>query len=121
MSASERVLSCPRCGGALRVNDGQPIRVNEREVEAFCAAPCSVSFDAVRCDDGGWIVREIDEEVPIVVVIAPEPRDVCEKCGKLDELRPYGANGERICFDCGQLDRPTTERQMRRRLFGEPS
>jgi hypothetical protein len=29
---------------------------------------------------------------------------ICELCGKVDELRPYGPKGERICFDCGQKD-----------------
>ena len=24
----------------------------------------------------------------------------CEFCGKLEELRPYGPNNERICLDC---------------------
>jgi pentose-5-phosphate-3-epimerase len=25
----------------------------------------------------------------------------CEYCGKVEELRPYGMNGAKICFDCG--------------------
>ena len=28
----------------------------------------------------------------------------CELCGKFDELRPYGPNGESVCFDCGMKD-----------------
>lgn len=28
----------------------------------------------------------------------PEP---CEYCGNVEELRPYGKNGAKICFDCG--------------------
>lgn len=28
----------------------------------------------------------------------PEP---CEYCGKVEEVRPYGKNGDKICFDCG--------------------
>lgn len=35
------------------------------------------------------------------VFIEGEPDDTCAYCGKIDELRPYGKNGARICFDCG--------------------
>ncbi len=54
-----------------------------------------------------------------VAVICPEPDGKCELCGKVDELRPYGPKGERICYDCAMKDEPTTERQMKRVLFGE--
>ena len=29
------------------------------------------------------------------------PTKPCEYCGKVEELRPYGKNGAKICFDCG--------------------
>jgi len=47
-----------------------------------------------------------------IVIIEAEPDGICEYCGKKDELRPYGKNGERICFDCGQKDLKTTEKMM---------
>lgn len=25
----------------------------------------------------------------------------CELCGRVKELRPYGPNGEDVCFECG--------------------
>lgn len=49
-----------------------------------------------------------------VLVIAVEPPSRCEQCGAIDETRPYGPNGERICFDCGRRDVKTTERQLRK-------
>ena len=52
-------------------------------------------------------------------IIATEPDGVCELCGKTAETRPYGPRGERICYECGQKDKATTERQMKRILFGE--
>lgn len=55
----------------------------------------------------------------MVVLIAPEPNGKCELCGTVDELRPYGPRGERICFDCGQKAPATTKRQMDRVLFGD--
>jgi len=33
-------------------------------------------------------------------IIAQEPDQVCELCGKIDECRPYGPKDEEICFDC---------------------
>ena len=54
-----------------------------------------------------------------VPVIAAEPDDVYELCGKVAECRPYGPNGERICYDCGMKDIATTNRMMAKKLFGE--
>lgn len=42
--------------------------------------------------------------------LAPEPPAVCEMCKKLDELRPYGPNGERVCFECGMKDPQAADR-----------
>ena len=51
--------------------------------------------------------------------IAPEPEDVCEMCGKVDELRPYGPNYERICFECGMKNETLSFRRMSEYIFGE--
>lgn len=50
--------------------------------------------------------------------IAPEPSQYCEMCGKIDECRPYGPDGEQICFDCGMKDEETTRQQMMKHIFG---
>lgn len=52
------------------------------------------------------------------VIIQAEEDDECEFCKKFDELRPYGPNRERICFDCAMKDEKTTERIMARDVFG---
>ncbi len=52
-------------------------------------------------------------------VIESEPHNKCELCGKIDELRPYGLNGENICFECGMKDEETTIRRFRQHLLGE--
>jgi hypothetical protein len=56
-----------------------------------------------------------------VPIICAEDDDVCELCGKVAECRPYGPNGERICYECGQKDPKTTEKMMGKFLFGETS
>ena len=52
-------------------------------------------------------------------VIEPEPDGRCELCGKVDELRPYGPKGERVCFDCGMKDPEAAKRQFAKLVLGE--
>lgn len=54
-----------------------------------------------------------------VVVIEAEPDFLCFKCGKVAETRPYGPNGEEICYECGMADRETTDGMMAIKLFGD--
>lgn len=52
-------------------------------------------------------------------VIARTPDAKCAYCEKVAELRPYGPNGEEICFECGMADEPTTGRQFDRHVLGK--
>lgn len=54
-----------------------------------------------------------------IPVIEAEPEFICFQCGKVAETRPYGPNGEEICYDCGMKDQATTNRMMGKVLFGE--
>lgn len=51
--------------------------------------------------------------------IAPEPEQMCELCGKIDECRPYGPNDEQVCFDCAMKDEETAKKKMAAYIFGE--
>jgi hypothetical protein len=53
-------------------------------------------------------------------IIEKEKSDECEYCGKVAELRPYGRNGARICFECGMKDenKVTTDKQFDKVLNG---
>jgi len=53
------------------------------------------------------------------IIIAPEKDQQCDFCGKIDELRPYGPNGECICYECGMNDKETTNKVMGKVLFGD--
>lgn len=47
------------------------------------------------------------------IVIEPEEADICELCGAKDELRPYGPDGKRVCFDCGTKPENMEETERR--------
>ena len=51
-------------------------------------------------------------------VIQWEPDRVCEQCGSVAECRPYGPNGEQICYECGEKDPDTTMRKLVERIDG---
>lgn len=52
-----------------------------------------------------------------LVIIEEEPEQQCDDCGKIAELRPYGPNGSKICFECGQKDEAGTIRRMQEVLY----
>lgn len=45
--------------------------------------------------------------------------EACELCGKVSELRPYGPNGEDVCFPCGMKDEEAAKRAMNKLVFGK--
>lgn len=51
--------------------------------------------------------------------IAEEAPQRCELCGVIKETRPYGPNGEEVCFECGMKDEGTTKKRMQLYIFGE--
>ena len=51
-----------------------------------------------------------------VLIISKEKKQQCDLCGIIAELRPYGPNGEVICFDCGMKHRETTQRAFAKLL-----
>lgn len=53
--------------------------------------------------------------------IAVEAPQKCELCGKVEETRPYGPNGERVCFECGMKDEAAAKRGFARYVLGEGS
>ena len=54
-----------------------------------------------------------------LVIIEEEPDARCELCGKIEELRPYGPNGERVCFDCMMKDEPAAIKRFNELLDGK--
>jgi len=52
-------------------------------------------------------------------IICEEDHRVCELCGKHAECRPYGPNGEDVCYQCGMKDEAALERGFRKHVLGE--
>lgn len=55
----------------------------------------------------------MSDKVQGVFIIEAEKPQQCDLCGKIDELRPYGPNGECICFDCGMKDEEACRKAFR--------
>lgn len=54
--------------------------------------------------------------MPKVFITGPTDPNACELCGKVADLRPYGPNGESICFQCGMKDEATTKKMFELRM-----
>ena len=52
-------------------------------------------------------------------IICREPDGICEFCKKKDELRPYGPNGENICFACAMKDKETAKKRFAQHALGK--
>ncbi len=54
-----------------------------------------------------------------IVIIDGTQHAKCQLCGKVEELRPYGPNGESVCFDCGMKDEAAAKRQFNKLTSGK--
>lgn len=52
-------------------------------------------------------------------LIEAETNGECEICGAVAETRPYGPEGEEVCFTCGMKDPDAADRGIRKFVFGE--
>lgn len=62
--------------------------------------------------------RRLRQAIDEGKVIAPQPPGRCALCGAVEETRPYGPNGEEVCFKCGMKDEAAAKRGFEKR-FGE--
>ena len=53
-------------------------------------------------------------------VIEPEPKGVCALCLAHAETRPYGPQGQEVCFACGMKDEAAAKRGFDRYVGGRP-
>lgn len=60
------------------------------------------------------------QKIGNTVVLEREQPQQCDLCGKIAELRPYGPNGEMVCFPCGMKDEAAAKRQFGKLFGGTP-
>lgn len=61
---------------------------------------------------GELIVEAIDQGR----LIQAQPLGRCELCSKVAETRPYGPNGEEVCFSCGMKNEAAAQRAFEKRF-----
>lgn len=59
-------------------------------------------------------MTHLAEDGTLWIVEAPPGR--CELCGVVEETRPYGPDGEQVCFACGMKDEAAAKRQFDKML-----
>ncbi len=62
----------------------------------------------------------MSKRVGTIVIIAVEKPRKCQICGTIEECRPYGPNGEDVCFDCCMKNRELSRARRAHVLFGVP-
>lgn len=60
----------------------------------------------------------MSKKVGNVFILKESKPQQCDICGKIAELRPYGPNGECICFECGMKDEKSTSKKFEE-IIGE--
>jgi hypothetical protein len=50
------------------------------------------------------------------IVTSKQENQQCDFCGKIAELRPYGPNGETICFQCMMKDEESAKKKFLERF-----
>ena len=78
------------------------------ESAVMLALDCPVHGDDVKA----LVVDAIDKGR----LIAAQPPGRCEMCGDVKETRPYGPNGENVCFPCGMKDEEAMKRAFEQRM-----
>jgi hypothetical protein len=121
------VAICWECGEAM-IFEGVSFRLPTKEefTEIMEDDECSRILAAVAIKVSG--VKDpaaviFSAEAGRATVISPQPPAICEMCGKLDELRPYGprkADGARlkVCMRCADKDPADALRAFLERLDG---
>lgn len=68
------------------------------------------------CQEGHLLLHAAALAPEGTVVVKIETPGKCDLCGEEEELRPYGPNGENVCFKCGMKDIPAAEKALKKRF-----
>lgn len=81
------------------------------------ACICTETVLDVDCPiHGGAAAAIAVEAIDRGQAIMAQPPGRCELCGAVEETRPYGPNGEEVCFSCGMKDEAAAKAAFDRRF-----
>lgn len=78
---------------------------------------CTPNVLELDCPIHGGLAAEAILNAQAVIQAEVDSR--CELCGTVAETRPYGPNGEEVCFACGMKDEAAAERAFLARMDEE--
>ena len=58
------------------------------------------------------MTRKIIVDDITILLIEVEEKQICVYCGNMRECRPYGKDGQQICYECGMKDEATTNQEF---------
>lgn len=80
---------------------------------------CTESVLHLDCPVHGKLAADlVTEAIDSNTLLSAQPPGRCELCGAVKETRPYGPNGEEVCFGCGMKDEAAMKAQFERRIRG---
>ena len=99
-----------------------PEVMKEIEDDPACAPELQVALAMTKAFRQAGVTPQTAGEVK-VIVLENLPPEICEECGKLEELRPYGlkkASGVRkwVCMDCAQKNPEEMSKAWDERMEG---
>jgi len=112
-------MVCGACGYVMEWDGEKNVEVSDEAMAAASADPHIDRLFAIT-----RVLRKLPFAPKRIVMLEPREPEICEECGKLEELRPYGhkkADGKRkwICFPCAHKDEAEMERAFDERMRGE--
>jgi hypothetical protein len=114
------LMVCAECAYVMEWDGEKLVELSDETLKEASADP-----DTARILAATRALRGLDRVPNRVIFLEPRPPEICEACGRLEELRPYGQkiDGKRqwVCFDCAQKDPKNAEEAFEERIRGELS
>jgi hypothetical protein len=114
----DSLMVCGGCGYVMEWDGEKNVELSEETMTEASADPDVAKILVVT-----RALRELPRAPKRVIMLEPREPEICEDCGKLEGLRPYGhkkADGKRkwVCFPCAQKDEAELSRAFDERMEG---
>lgn len=117
--AKGSIMVCDECGYITEWDGERHVELSERTMAELSSDPAYDQILAVTRS-----LRKLPVPPQRIIMLEAREPEICEDCGKLDELRPYGhkkPDGKRkwVCFPCAKKDEAELQRAFHERIRGE--